>query len=45
MNNKRKKKRTQTREKSRWWIADRPWDLDLHDFKQILQIFVAARIR
>jgi hypothetical protein len=27
-----------------WQIVDRPWDLDLHDFKQILQIFVAARI-
>jgi hypothetical protein len=20
-------------EKSRWWIANRTWDLDLHDFK------------
>jgi hypothetical protein len=30
--------------KSQWWIADRPWDLDLHDFKQLFQIFMAARI-
>jgi hypothetical protein len=28
----------------RWWIADRPWDLDLHDFKQLLRIFVTPRI-
>jgi hypothetical protein len=25
-------------EKSRWQIADGPWDLELHDFKQLLQI-------
>jgi hypothetical protein len=31
--------------KSRWWIAEGPWDLDLHDFKQLLQIFTVARIR
>jgi hypothetical protein len=30
--------------KSRWCITDRPWDLDLHNFKQLLQIFMAARI-
>jgi hypothetical protein len=33
-----------TLRKSRWQIADEPWDLDLHDFKQLLQIFIAARI-
>jgi hypothetical protein len=27
---------------SRWQIADGPWNLDLHDFKQLLQIFVTA---
>jgi hypothetical protein len=31
-------------EKSRWWLAGRPWYLDLHDFKKLLQIFMAARI-
>jgi hypothetical protein len=31
-------------EKTRWWIADRPWNVDLHHFKQLLQIFVAARM-
>jgi hypothetical protein len=31
-------------EKSRWQIADGPWDLDLHNFKQLLQIFATARV-
>jgi hypothetical protein len=29
---------------SRWQIADRLWNFDLNDFKQLLQIFMAARI-
>jgi hypothetical protein len=32
-----------TRGEARWWIANRAWDLGLHNFKQILQIFMAAR--
>jgi hypothetical protein len=31
-------------QESRWQIANRPWKLDLHNFEQLLQIFVTARI-
>jgi hypothetical protein len=33
------------KERIRWRIADGPWDFDLHNFRQILQIFVVARNR
>jgi hypothetical protein len=31
------------REKSRWQIADRPWDLDLHNFKTITPDFHGSK--